>query len=392
MGGTGTAAEKRPLQALLAGLGLALGAGDRDADRYVLSRVTDWGAVAGLARHHRVVTLFLQALRSNRIAVSDPEAERSLEDRRRRDNLRGLRQLYGMEGATRGLAEAGVPVLVLKGLPLGQRLYGDPFAKSSVDIDLLVPPADFAAAARVLGGLGWHRSLPDFPPTPARTRWADGVLDEHVFSGPGGKLDLHRNLLGNPFLFDPPFAALDANSISIEVAGRRFRTLGDADQLLYLACHGALHSWERLKWLCDLAMLVRRLGDDAVERAVARATAPGLTTAVASALRLCRSALHVETRAAEAAGRYDARVGLAVSLSQRTWTPRGGLRRLARKIAIRGGRLLIGGGAGFKRYEIRGLLIRSQDFGEVDLPDWLFWLYVPLRPLLWALRARRGRA
>ena len=356
-----------------------------------LSRVAEWRTVANLATHHRVGTLLLRALRSNRVRVRDAVVERDLVRWRQRNVVRGMRQIEAMRCATAGLAARGVPALALKGLPLGQRLYGSPFAKRSVDVDLLVPPDAFAAAGRVLHDLGWRRALPNFRETPARTRWSDRMLDEHVFIGPGGQLDLHRNLLGNPFLFDPSFAELHAGGATIEVAGCPFRTPDDADQLLYLACHGSLHGWERLKWLCDFAMLVRSMEDGAVERAVARGLTQGLAGAVVPALRLSLNAFHVETPLAAATRDDDSRIGFVVGVSRRTWTPRRGLRRLVRKAAIRAGRLVVGRGFRYCLYEMRGLLIRLQDFGRVDLPDCLFWLYVPLRPLLWMLRALRGR-
>ena len=157
--------------------------------------------------------------------------------------------------------------------------------------------------------------------------------------GPGGKLDLHPNLLGNPFLFDPSFASLDANGVTIEMAGFRFRMLGDGDQLLYLACHGSLHYWERLKWLCDFAMLVRSLDDDAVERAVARGAALGIGDVVAPALLLSREVMHVDTRPAAALlHAHGWRSRLVVALSRRTWTPCGGSAgHTMRKAAIRAG-------------------------------------------------------
>ena len=384
--------DRQSVEALLAGLRLALGTGSQATDRDALSRVTDWHTVANLATHHRVGTLLLRALRSNGVRVPDAVVERDLVQRRQRDVARGMRQIEAMRRATAGLAARGVPALTLKGLPLGQRLYGSPFAKSSVDIDLLVPPGAFAAAGRLLHDLGWRRSLPDFRETPARTRWSDSMLDEHVFIGPGGKLDLHRNLLGNPFLFDPSFAELDAGGTTIEVAGCPFRTLGDTDQLLYLACHGSLHFWERLKWLCDFAMLVNSMEDGAVERAVARSLARGLAGAVAPALLLCRKTLHVATPPITGTFRDDRRrIWFIVGLSQRTWTPRDGLRHIIRKATIRAGRFLIGRGIRFSLYEIRGLLIRPDDFGRIDLPDYFFWLYVPLRPVLWMLRVVRGQ-
>ena len=38
------------------------------------------------------------------------------------------------------------PFLVLKGPPLAQRLYGDPFVREAADIDLLIAPESVLAA------------------------------------------------------------------------------------------------------------------------------------------------------------------------------------------------------------------------------------------------------
>ena len=390
--GAAAARATPPLAGLLAGLRLALGAGDAARHRATLARVADWPAVAGLAFRHRVGTLFLHGLRNGGVRLPDPAVNHALADARRRVALHGTRQLDAMRRAVAGLTALDVPVLVLKGLPLGQRLYGSPFAKSSIDIDLLVPQEAFAVAGRTLQDLGWRRT--DFPETPARTRWCDRMRYERVFSGPGGKLELHPNLLHNPFLFDPPFADLDANSATVEIAGCRFRTLGDGDQLLYLACHGSLHCWERLKWLCDFAMLIRSLDGDAFARAVARGAAGRLSRAVAPALLLAREALHVDTP--PGANRSQAprpRNRLVVALSRRTWTPREGpAGQIMHKAAIHAGRFLIGSGLRYALYEIRKWLIRPQDFRRLNLPDRLFWLYVPLRPALWIARLLHGQA
>ena len=388
-GSRGGGAPVAPLDGLLAGLRLALGAGDGPADRRVLSGVTDWPATARLAMHHRVGTLFLKALRSNGIAPGGAAVGADLARRRGRDVLRGMRQLDAMRRATAGLAEHEIPVLVLKGLPLGQRLYGSPFATSSIDVDLLVAPDRFPAAGRVLCGLGWRRSVPDFRETSARARWQDALKD-HVFTASGEALELHRRLLANPFLFDAPFERLHAAAGTVEIGGCPFRTLGDADQLLYLACHGSLTYWQRLKWLCDFAALLGAVGDGAVERAVAGCRRRRLEGVVAPALRLCREALHVETPARAFALCDDApATRFVIGVSRRAWTPRRGWRRIAREAAMGAGKVFMGRGFRYRLREMRGFLMQPHDFGEVDLPDRLFWLYVPLRPVLWLRRALR---
>ena len=314
----------------------------------------------------------------------------TLARQRQRDTLRGMRQLDAMERVTAGLAAAGIPSLILKGLPLGQRAYGHPFAKSSIDIDLLVPEDAFAAAAGTLRALGWRRTMPAFRETPARMRWYDAVQKEHVYTGSGSKIELHRRLLSNRFLFDPPFAGLDARALTVAMGRGRFRTLGDADQLLYLACHGSVHYWQRLKWLCDVAGFLRTMDDESLAQAVARGRQRRLESILAATLRLCREDLHIELTASLAALRGDgARVRFAAGLSRRLWTPREGIRHVMRKVAMRIGRVFLRTGVRYRLGEARGMLIQHHDFARVDLPDRLFWLYVLLRPVLLVLHRRR---
>lgn len=379
-----------PVECLLAGLRLALGTRNAAEDRDRLAGVTDWPAVAALASHHRVGTLLLRGLRNGSVRLPDAEVERTLVRRRQRDTVRGMRQLEAMQRVTAHLAADGIPSLILKGLPLGQRLYGSPFAKTSIDIDLLVPDDAFGAAGQVLRERDYRRTMPDFRETPARMRWYNSVQKEHVYIESGTKIELHGRLLGNRFLFNPSFDSLDASAVTVEVGQHRFRTLGDADQLLYLTCHGSLHYWQRLKWLSDVAALIRAMDDDAFGQALARSREARLDGLVAPALLLCRTALHVEKPTSATTYRMRGpRVRFVASLSRRTWTPRGGLRQILRKATARIGRVFIGTGVRYGLHEARGLLIRHHHFSRVDLPDRLFWVYALARPVLWALRVPR---
>ena len=84
--------------------------------------------------------------------VSDSGIEPGLKRIRERTMRHGLAQLAALKRATGLLAAADIPCLVLKGLPLGQRLYGHPLARMARDIDLLVAPRTFQAAERMLLG------------------------------------------------------------------------------------------------------------------------------------------------------------------------------------------------------------------------------------------------
>ena len=66
------------------------------------------------------------------------------------------------------------------------------------------------------------------------------------------------------------------------------RTLGDEDLFAYLCMHGALHWWNRLKWLADVNALLAGLSEDAVERLVSAAEVRGTGRAATQALVLCQ--------------------------------------------------------------------------------------------------------
>src|SRR5256885_4891445 len=70
--------------------------------------------------------------------------------------LHAQRQLALVADITRALAVAGVDVIVLKGPPLAQRIYGDFTVRSSLDLDLYVSPPQRAVASHVLSAAGWH--------------------------------------------------------------------------------------------------------------------------------------------------------------------------------------------------------------------------------------------
>jgi hypothetical protein len=88
------------------------------------------------------------------------------------------------EKLTSALERSGVPVVALKGPIMARELYGDPGLRVTTDIDLLVRPADFPGAIRLLSEEGytagviddWGDGLPLFEASmyPAST-WSPGI-------------------------------------------------------------------------------------------------------------------------------------------------------------------------------------------------------------------------
>ena len=330
-----------PLDGLLAGLRLAVdrvlrevhggaGCGNPDADAERLSRVSDWDAVSALARRHGVVGLFLHGLHA-RPESAERSAVGALQRLRDRWLVCSGRRLRGLQRADDVLADAGVDRLVLKGAPLSQRLYGNPLLRGSVDVDLLVAPADARSAEKALLRAGWRLH-------PAEVEGGPGAvirrcLKDRTLVGPDGPVELHWRLVLNPSFLDIRFRDLWTGREAVRLGSASFAVPGADDDRFYNICHAFRHGWADLKWLCDAGVGLGLAAADpqAFERLRGRFRAAGLDAVLDSAVLLCREHLHV---------RLPAPAGVRAVFASRTivgrgWgkTARPGTDRLRRKAA-----------------------------------------------------------
>jgi SAM-dependent methyltransferase len=170
-------------------------------------------------------------------------------------------QSVGREVAA-DLRRRGIPVLMLKGPELQQRLYGTPAAYVSGDIDILVRPRDSARARNVLSATGWTFS-PD-----------NGVLwrlsRAAAFDRSGNRVDLHWGLHAAHL----PSATLNALERSLWDGARPgpagFLEPDDESLVVFLAVHAAGHRFERAEWVENVNRAAGFVGDWSRVRQIAR--------------------------------------------------------------------------------------------------------------------------
>ena len=134
----------------------------------------------------------------------------------------------------------GIEAIVLKGTALAVRAYGNPRARVSTDIDLLVALPHRERARSALAPLGWrHRA--GAPPL-------DETLELEV-DGRRFFLELHSGLLHDTLRHHE----LHPSTVDdVDVGGLLVRTLGGPELPVYLAAHAATHESPALLWLADV--------------------------------------------------------------------------------------------------------------------------------------------
>ena len=147
------------------------------------------------------------------------------------------------------------------------------------DIDLILAADAMVDAADVLKGLGFAPA-PDrlrrfrMIGTPALQAEKNNLCFESDDSDDSEQLvELHwrcHQFAGWPEPFEN-----GSNTRLQHTAAGALRVPDEQCNLIYLAIHGSLHRWSRLKWLCDIAALANRRGAEQLEKDMAFAESLG---------------------------------------------------------------------------------------------------------------------
>jgi len=237
----------RRLESLLA----AIDAGG-DELRGCARAVTDWASLLRCALDQGVAGVLLEGIDDDLAPASawEPVMQRIAIDRLWHRRVEAA--LHEVLGA---LAEAGLCVVMLKGVVLSERLYPDPRVRPTTDIDLLAAPGDVPRVRQVLEEIG-YRVPGDELRADAPLR-ADDSLHVVLSRADAGTIELHTRA-SSGIGTEIPSQELMARAIGYRTAlGDTVRILSPEDEFLYLAVHAARHRFLRLIWLYDLKRFLK---------------------------------------------------------------------------------------------------------------------------------------
>ena len=235
-----------------------------------------WGYLGAVAGYHGVQPLLYYHLR--RLA---PE----LLELKPLDRLRavvGARSAHGLVlvhelGRLAGVFEReGLPVIAMKGPVLAQSIYGGIALRPFVDLDLVIDRARFDEADRILAGEGYQcREL-----APFQKRSYLFIHGQFTFwrrmASVGSALavvDLHTAMMPPGYSYTESFDDLLKRSGTMRFGASEARTLEPVDLLEVLCYHGFKNRWDRLKYIADVAELLRATPDLNWDAVYARARA-----------------------------------------------------------------------------------------------------------------------
>ncbi|MEM7500475.1 MAG: nucleotidyltransferase family protein [Pseudomonadota bacterium] len=218
----------------------------------------DWSLVFEFAVRHGLASLVHQNLERCCAAAVPQDVSAAFRANARQSLARSLYLVAELHRVTGFLDAAQLRYVALKGPVLAQLAYGDPALRESGDLDIAVHGDDFGDARDVLSASGYEDC--------SDSRQRERIVPRYsifVHAESDVVVDLQQAFEAAHFSYPLTDPTLWDRTVKRAVGGRPVASFSDDDLLILLCVHGMKDGWTLLKWVCDLAQLVRaRAGSD----------------------------------------------------------------------------------------------------------------------------------
>ena len=230
--------------------------------RTLVCQDLDWQHLIRLAGSHGVLPLLYRSLSRN---SSDAVPKVVLDQLRETSRWNVQNSLLLTAELLRLLdffADHGIHAIPFKGPMLAASVYKDLSLRQFSDLDLLVNRDDIVKAGGLLASQGYQPTTDDGVTSeqnldPDDVAYLEPGLYTFVNRDRGTRVDLQWRVAERYFAFSLEENPGRDRLVPVTVAGRSVLTFAPMDLLLLLCVHGAKHQWLEMKWICDVAELVR---------------------------------------------------------------------------------------------------------------------------------------
>ncbi len=375
---------------------------ERYADRQAVliaglcGEAIDWSRFARLVDQHGIQCLAYENLRRHGGEGGPDHLLASLKEQKVRIAVASLRQAAETLDLARKFSGQGGELLPLKGAQLSSQLYGEPGMRNSCDIDVLVRRDQVDRACELLEAEGYRCSLLGGALTPRQRDYLKTHFHHLEYSHPerGLFLELHWRFgsLWTPEQMDEVWR----RAVTIDWMGHRTGTPDNDSLLLFLCDHGARHGFYSLKWVGDIARMVACRDEESWQGLLERAEELDLLRTLAHAGLLVHWLCGVDLPAGLRMRIVNDRAAVAITEAVcrqylscdaggiSSGKPAGSMKLAWLKLRLRPSIPLW--------RSLKPKMVAVFDFMDFPLPDRLFWLYYPLRPvtIIWRHFFRSG--
>lgn len=217
----------------------------------------EWNLFLRLVLQHRVFPLVYRYLNCHKDLAVPEHVRLSLRQVCKENISKTLCMTAELMKLLRAMEGQGIPVLVMKGIPLAYYLYKDITLRPSSDLDILVSPENVNKAWKIIEEYNY---APVHPVTHTTSSQLDKWMEanQHLAFWHDGQetyLEVHWRL--SYYGWDTLLTS-GTGIGEIQVAGQAMQVMEKEVLILYLILHGAFHAWAQLRWLQDIDNLVRK--------------------------------------------------------------------------------------------------------------------------------------
>lgn len=362
-----------------------------------ITNVSNWHNILQLAIRHKVVPVL--ANRMKLLEISPPEKISQLITQHVKQNLlNGMKQTSELIKLTELFDNQDIPFLVFKGIAFNHLAGIELTQRHMGDIDILLADYDdFDKTDIALKSFGYQRlTLPSIiSMNEHQKRHLKRYEKDIIYYHPEKEisLELHFKLFLSEKMLPLPISEIYKARSQIKIGKTLIPVMNKADHLLYLLVHGSVCRWFRLKWLCDIPLLSNNGLDYQSPAFIKRAESLGIERMVYQGLKLSHELLKMPiapesyfNKKYSQQSRFLINQAKASMLAEEQQNiPR--LKKVQSLIRLTICYLpVLRADFSYKFDYFRSYLIKVSDWEDLPLPSPLFWLYYPLRPILWLRR------
>lgn len=226
---------------------------DNDAVRNLDVKLVNWDKLYILILRHKVVLQICPALQMNKLAPQCFMQKLVVNYNKVKFNM------LPIVGETMRISKAfindNLSYIMLKGVLLGDLLYGGSCHRQCKDIDIWVAQEQFYKAKSIMYSMGYIQLIPDFELTQQNQGSYFKKYNDITLFHPLRKvqIELHykQKFFGKSF-YD--FGEVKINYSNLQ--GVLINTLDNNYHVLYLMLHGTKHAWLRIRWLYDIYLFI----------------------------------------------------------------------------------------------------------------------------------------